>query len=45
MILLDDSRPLTPPTYEQVKPQLQQRASNMQIEGLVNELRGKAKIN
>lgn len=45
VIQLDDSRPLTPPTYEQIKPQLQQRASNMQIESLVNELRSKAKIN
>ncbi|MBS1161930.1 MAG: PpiC-type peptidyl-prolyl cis-trans isomerase [Proteobacteria bacterium] len=45
VIQLDDSRPLTPPTYEQLKPQLQQRAGNQQVEALVNELRSKAKVN
>lgn len=45
VIQLDDSRPLTPPTYEQIKPQLQQRAGNQQVEALVNDLRSKAKVN
>ena len=45
VIQLDDSRPTSPPPYEQVKPQLQQRASQQQIEQLVKELRAKAKVN
>lgn len=45
VILLEDSRPLTPPTFEQVKPQLQQRASQQQVEQLVKKLREGAKIN
>lgn len=45
VIQLDDFRPLTPPTYEQLKPQLQQRAGNQQVEALVNDLRSKAKVN
>jgi len=45
VIQLDDSRPLTPPPFEQVKAQLQQRANQRQIEDLVKELRGKAKVN
>ena len=45
VIQLEDSRTLTPPPYEQVKPQLQQRASQQQVETLVKELRAKAKVN
>jgi len=45
VIQLDDSRPLTPPPFEQVKPQLQQRASQQVVEQLVKDLRAKAKIN
>lgn len=45
VIQLDDSRPLTPPPFEQVKQQLQQRAGQQQIENLVKELRAKAKVN
>lgn len=45
VIQLDDQRALTPPPFEQVKPQLQQRASQQQIERLVRELRAKAKVN
>ncbi|MCL2345488.1 MAG: peptidyl-prolyl cis-trans isomerase [Desulfobulbus sp.] len=45
VILLDDSRPSTPPPFEQVKPQLQQRASQQQVEQLVKDLRAKAKVN
>lgn len=45
VIQLDDSRPMTPPPFEQVKQQLQQRASQQQIEQLVKDLRTKAKVN
>ena len=44
VIQLDDSRPMTPPPFDQVKPQLQQRAGQQQVENLVKELRGKAKV-
>ena len=44
VIQLDDSRSLTPPPFEQVKPQLQQRVTNRQIEQLVRDLREKAKV-
>jgi peptidyl-prolyl cis-trans isomerase C len=45
VIQLDESRPLNPPPYDQIKPQLQQRATQMQIEQLVKDLRAKAKVN
>jgi peptidyl-prolyl cis-trans isomerase C len=45
VIQLDDSRPASPPPFDQVKPQLQQRAGQMQVEKLVKELRDKAKVN
>ena len=45
VIQLDDSRPLNPPPFEQVKPQLQQRAGQQLVEQLVKDLRAKAKIN
>ena len=45
VIQLEDTRPLTPPPYEQVKPQLQQRASQQQVEALVRKLREGAKVN
>src|SRR5574343_1181941 len=44
VIQLDDSRPMTPPPFEQVKPQLQQRASQQQVENLLKDLRSKAKV-
>ena len=44
VIALEDTRPLTPPSFEEVKPQLQQRASQMQVEKLVRQLREKAKV-
>jgi peptidyl-prolyl cis-trans isomerase C len=44
VIQLDDSRPMTPPPFDQVKPQLQQRAGQQQVENLVKELRSKAKV-
>jgi peptidyl-prolyl cis-trans isomerase C len=45
VIQLDDSRAMTPPPFEQVKPQLQQRAGQQIVEQLVKELRAKAKVN
>jgi peptidyl-prolyl cis-trans isomerase C len=45
VVLLDDSRPLTPPPFDQVKPQLQQRASQQMIDALLKDLRDKAKVN
>ena len=44
VILLEDSRPLTPPAFDAIKPQLGQRAQQQQIEKLVNDLRAKAKV-
>ncbi len=44
VIQLDDSRAATPPSFEQVKPQLQERAAKMKIEQLVQNLRSKAKV-
>jgi len=44
VIQLVDSRPANPPPFDQVKPQMQQRASQQQIETLVKELRSKAKV-
>ena len=44
VIMLEDSRPANPPPFDQVKPQMQQRASQQQIETLVKELRSKAKV-
>jgi peptidyl-prolyl cis-trans isomerase C len=45
IIQLEDSRPSNPPPFEQIKQQLQQRASQQQIEQLVKDLRAKAKVN
>ena len=44
VILLEDSRPLTPPPFEQIKQQLTQRLQQEQIQKFVAELRAKAKI-
>lgn len=45
VIVLEDTRPLNPPPFEQIKPQLQQRAQQQQIEQLVKSLRESAKVN
>lgn len=45
VILLDDTRPLAHPPYEQVKPQLQQRANQQLVEQYIKDLRAKAKVN
>jgi len=44
VIMLEDSRPLTPPPFDQIKQQLGQRAQQQQIEKLVSDLRTKAKV-
>lgn len=44
IIQLEDVRPLTPPPFEQVKPQLQQRAQQQAVEAMVKDLRAKAKV-
>jgi peptidyl-prolyl cis-trans isomerase C len=44
VIALDDTRPVTPPSYEQMKPQISQHLTQVQIEKLSEELRAKAKI-
>ncbi|MBK1679855.1 peptidylprolyl isomerase [Rhodocyclus tenuis] len=44
VILQEDARPLTPPPFDAIKPQLAQRAQQQQIEKMVNDLRSKAKV-
>ena len=44
IIRLDDERPLTPPPYDEVKQQLQQRFQQQAIEKAIGEVRAKAKI-
>ena len=44
VILVEDSRPFTPPTFEQVKPQIMQRLQQEQLQKLIGELRSKAKV-
>lgn len=44
VILLEDTRPLPIPTFEEVKPQLTQRANQQKLEKMVEELRAKAKV-
>ena len=44
VILLEDVRPLKAPSFDEVKPQLQQRLQQQKIEKHVLELRSKAKV-
>ncbi len=44
IIKLDDIRPLKMPTFEEVKPQIQQRLQQEGIQNMIADLRGKAKI-
>jgi peptidyl-prolyl cis-trans isomerase C len=44
VILVEDSRPLTPPPLDQIKPQLTQRLQQEQLQKFVGELRAKAKV-
>ncbi|WP_341678918.1 peptidylprolyl isomerase [Niveibacterium sp. SC-1] len=45
VILLEDSRDVAPPAFEQVKPQLQQQLQQQALQKHVQELSSKAKIN
>lgn len=45
IILAEDTRVLTPPALEQVKPQITQTLTQQKVEELLKELRSKAKIN
>ena len=44
VILLEDARPLTPPTFEEAKGQLAQQLQGQQIAKMIEELRAKAKV-
>jgi len=44
VILLEDSRPLTVPPFDQIKPQLTQRLQQEQLQKYVMDLRAKAKV-
>ena len=44
VILLEDSRPLTPPPFDQIKQQIAQRLQQEQLQKFVGELRSKAKV-
>ncbi len=45
VIQLDDSRPMTPPAFAEIRQQLEQRANQQLIRKMVEELRAKAKVN
>ena len=44
VILLEDTRPATFPSFEEIKPRLLQQAQTQQITRMVDDLRAKAKI-
>ena len=44
IILLEDSRPLSAPSFDEVKPRLLQQAQSQKINKMVADLRAKAKI-
>ena len=44
VILLEDSRPLAVPAFEEIKPRLLQQAQSQQIGAMVEGLRAKAKV-
>ena len=44
VIKLEDSRPLSAPAFEEVKPQLLQKAQSLQINAMVEALRAKATV-
>jgi peptidyl-prolyl cis-trans isomerase C len=45
VILVEDTRALTPPELQQVKPQITQNLTQQKVEDLLKSLRSKAKIN
>ena len=44
VIFLEDTRPLTPPDFERVKPELQMRAQQEMVDEYIKDLRAKAKV-
>lgn len=44
VIMLDDTRPLSVPAFEEIKPRLLQQAQGQQVNKLVDGLRAKAKV-
>ena len=44
VIMLEDTRPLTVPAFEEIKPRLLQQAQGQQVNKLVDGLRAKAKV-
>lgn len=44
VIRLDDERPLKPPSFEEIKPKIQQNLQRQALDKAVGELRAKAKI-
>ena len=44
VIVLDDSRPITPPPLEQVKDQLKQRVQGANMKAMFDDMKAKAKI-
>ena len=44
VIKLDDVRDVNVPAFEEVKPQIQQRLHQQSVQGIINDLRSKAKI-
>ena len=44
VIMLEDTRPMTAPSFDEIKPRLQQQAQGQQINKMVEGLRAKAKV-
>lgn len=44
VIQIDDTREMTPPSFEEIKPQLQQRMQQQMVEKQILDLRAKAKV-
>jgi peptidyl-prolyl cis-trans isomerase C len=44
VIVLDDSRPITPPPLEQVKDQLKQQIQRTNLKAMIDDMKAKAKI-
>lgn len=44
VIQLDDTREMTPPSFDEIKPQLQQRMQQQMVEKHILDLRAKAKV-
>ena len=44
VIQLDDTRPLSTPPFDEIKPRLLQQAQSQQITKMVEDLRAKAKV-